>query len=140
MDRQGPHPAFTALKQPDCEKPGIAILLVWLTVPSFLPTLQRYEQVVASRNRLAASLSKANRYVTHLEGELAGRSADVSAAADSLAEVSGQLQLLLRQAGLAAGETGSSGGAQAFALTQQLAPFQQVMRLHIPVSPPFESW
>ena len=60
--------------------------------------LQRFEQVVASRNRLATRLSRANRYVAHLEAELAGRSADVSAAAASLAEAGAQLQQLLRQA------------------------------------------
>jgi len=50
--------------------------------------VQRYEQVVASRNRLAAKLSDANRYTTYMEAELAGRSADVGAAATSLSEVS----------------------------------------------------
>ena len=65
---------------------------------------QRFEQVAASRNRLATQLSRANRYTAHLEAELAGRSADVSAAAAALAEAGAQLQQLLRQVVLSLSE------------------------------------
>ena len=52
-----------------------------------LRCLQRYDQVVASRNRIVTQLSDSNRYVAHLESELAARSSDVSAAADALSQV-----------------------------------------------------
>jgi hypothetical protein len=43
-----------------------------------------YEQVAASRNRMAQQLSAANRHVTFLESALESRRGEVAAAMDSM--------------------------------------------------------
>ena len=86
-----------------CESPGRLTAsccnpLLRGNLPSCLCSVsQMYEQVAASRNRMAQQLSAANRHATFLEMALGSRHGEVAAAMDSMRSLTEVLRVLFRR-------------------------------------------